>query len=279
MTPRLTIFSVIDNQKYEKYVIPFIFMPLLLNDDVSVEVHLKTNYDDWVTRNADALEMMEMWFPNRFLVKPLESEFWHVLPCGSTARFYTEPLTEAKWVKISDIDILHIDPNLVRHFDRLQESTSILEKHPYLGLKRLGENKLSGTYTVLRHHFYTDKWREHRNEYMSRLQMEKAYELNIPPFDQPHYYHDEFVNWNLVIPVHGQPSEEMARHPEIYRPIQGIHVSPNRPTYAPPWQPEFPDWGITQERKKVWEEITQDSKYQIISKHFTEEMKELLDKI
>ena len=44
-TNKLTLFSVIDNEKYEKFVIPFIFFPLITNDDVQVEIRVK-NYSN-----------------------------------------------------------------------------------------------------------------------------------------------------------------------------------------------------------------------------------------
>ena len=47
MMDELTLFSVIDDKKYEKYVIPFIYFPLATNINVKVEVAVK-NYSEFI---------------------------------------------------------------------------------------------------------------------------------------------------------------------------------------------------------------------------------------
>ena len=76
---KLTLFSVIDNEKYEKFVIPFIFFPLITNDNVQVEIRVK-NSKKFFEKYNDALALLDMYFPNRILIKPLEGSFFEVLP-------------------------------------------------------------------------------------------------------------------------------------------------------------------------------------------------------
>ena len=63
----LTLFSVIDNEKYEKFVIPFIFFPLITNDNVKVEIRIK-NINKFLIKYYDALELLDMYFPKRYLL-------------------------------------------------------------------------------------------------------------------------------------------------------------------------------------------------------------------
>jgi len=278
MNYELTLFSVIDKEKYEKFVLPFIYFPLATNMDVKVEVAVK-NYAEFIKQNADAIDLLEMWFPKQFDIHPIESEYWNVLPCGSTARFYTRPTSfQTYYTKISDIDIMHIDKHIVRHFLNLDMYIEQLSERPYLALKREGASKLSGTMCVRTDDFYTKEWEEHVAKYMEDVWEFSKFSNKLPPFDQPHYYYDEYVNWDLVVPVHGKPKNDGIDE-SVIRPIQGIHISPNRPAYAPKWQPDFPDWGITEERRERMDEIRKTRQYQIISGMFTQEMKDLLAQI
>lgn len=276
----LTLFSVIDDKKYEKYVIPFIYFPLATNINVKVEVAVK-NYSEFIKENADAIDLLEMWFPKQFAIHPIESEYWNVIPCGSTARFYMKPQSfRTTYTKITDIDIMHIDKNIVNHFLSLDLHFPHLSESPYLALKRKDASKLSGTMCVRTMEFYTKEWEEHVAKYMEDVWEYSKFSQKLPPFDQPHYYYDEYVNWDLVVPVHGKPDKRNEGFSDdVIRPIQGVHISPNRPAYAPKWQPDFPDWGITEERKERMNEIRKTRQYQIISMMFTQEMRDLLDQI
>ncbi len=270
----LTLFSVIDKEDYEKFVIPFIFFPLVTNSDVKVEVLIK-NYDSFITDNEDAISLLELWFPKRFLIRSLEGEYFNVIPCGSTARFYLQPQLKSKWTKITDVDIMHIEGGVVSEFERLEQ------EHPqnaYFALKRPESNKLSGTMCVKTDAFYTREWEYHVEQYIEDVWTNNKYTQKKPPFNEPHYYYDEFVNYDLVIPVHGLP-EKVKQNDLAMRPIQGIHMSLNRPAYAPPWQPDFPDWGITPERKESMNQLRNTRQYEVLSRYFHESMNEMLNRI
>lgn len=268
----LNLFSVIDNKKYDKFVIPFIFFPLASNYNVQVEVHVK-EYSNFMLKYGDAVELLEMYFPKRFSIVPLESDFLKVLPCGSTARFYITPNGKSKWTKISDIDIMHIDANLVSHFEKLE---TLLPNTPYFALKREGKNKLSGTMCVKTDAFYTQAWKDHVGAYMQDIWENSKFRDKKPPFDEPHYYYDEFVNYDLVVPVHGIP--EILENEDI-RPIQGIHISPNRPAYPRACQPDFPSWEITPERKRRMMELMSSRMFKALSNFLDSEMHNLLNQI
>lgn len=268
----LTLFSVIDNEKYEKFVIPFIFFPLITNDNVKVEIRIK-NINKFLIKYYDALELLDMYFPKRYLLLPLEGEYVDIVPCGSTARFYLTPELKSKWTKICDIDIMHVQSNIIDDFEELER---LSPESTYFALKRNQSDKLSGTMCVRTESFYTKEWKQHLASYMEKISELDKWVKKIPPFDAAHYYHDEFVNYDLVIPVHGLPVE--IENADV-RPIQGIHMSPNRPAYAPPWQPDFPDWEITDEKKAKIQEIMGLRMFQALCQFMDEEIINLFKKI
>jgi len=268
----LTLFSVIDSEKYEKFVIPFIFFPLLTNENVRVEVRVK-NCSKFLEKNADALALLEIYFPSRFLIKPLEGKFFEILPCGSTARFYLIPELKSKWTKITDIDIMHIQKDIVKDFDELEK---LSPESTYFALKRNQSDKVSGTMCVKTEDFYTKEWSENLDNYMEQICTEDKWSKRLPPFDAPHYYYDEFVNYDLVVPVHGIPVK--LENVDV-RPIQGIHMSPNRPAYPTLANPHFPDWEITDKRKKDIQEIMSLRMYKALSSFMGEEILNLFKMI
>jgi hypothetical protein len=266
----LTLFSALDSDKYEKFVLPFIFFPLASNEDVRVEVHLK-NYDSFIESNAGGLQILEQQFGNRFAIHPLKGKYFNILPCGSTSRFFTEPIFRSKWTKISDIDLMHVENHLVNDFDELEKEKP---SDTYFALKRGQHKKISGTLCVKTSEFYSSEWRQNLESYFQNVVEEDKLRKKTHPFDQPLYYHDEFVNYDLIIPVHGLPSSIEGKN---VRPIQGIHISPNRPPY-----PEFEGcatWGITEERKKAIQGLMSSQAFSELLPHLAQEMNELLEKI
>tara|TARA_B110000902_G_scaffold222649_1_gene258957 strand:+ start:237 stop:1061 length:825 start_codon:yes stop_codon:yes gene_type:complete len=264
-TNKLTLFSVIDNEKYEKFVIPFIFFPLITNDDVQVEIRVK-NYSNFLEKYKDALALLEAYFPKRYLIKPLQGYFFETLPCGSTARFYLIPELKSKWTKITDIDIMHIQKDLVKDFDELEK---LSPESNYFALKRRESDKVSGTMCVKTEAFYSEEWKENLDNYMEQIRLQDKWVKKFPPFDAPHYYYDEFVNYDLVVPVHGLP---ITLEGVNVRPIQGIHISPNRPPYPTLANPNFPDWEITDEKKKRIQELMSLRMFEALSPFIDEEM-------
>ncbi len=275
---QLNLFSVIDNKigdRYSKFVLPFIAFPLLRKQNIVVEVRM-SHADEFIENNKEALAFMNERWPDKFLVAKIDTSSWNTLPCGSATRFIQKPKLEAKWTKICDVDIMHLDDGLYEHFEALEQKYG--SDKVYFALKRPALKKLSGTLCVKTRDFYTEEWQTHLDKYIAQIQKHDKWNKKTPPFDQPHYYHTEYVNWDIVTPVHGEPFNAEGANEEI-RPIQGIHISLNRPAYAPPWQPDRPDWEITDERKKVWRALRETDDYNEVAKFFDLEMIELLDQI
>ena len=68
-------------------------------------------------RYGDALELLGCTFPNDSLFTP-EGEYVNVVP-WVYCKIFCKPFTTSKWTKISDIDIMHVEGNLVEDFDAL----------------------------------------------------------------------------------------------------------------------------------------------------------------
>ena len=271
----LTIFTAVDSQRYEKFICPFIFFPLHLNDNVQVEVHV-WNAEDYIFRHGSQVALLETKFKGRFVIKEIDRKHWAAVPSASAYRFYAEPTLKSKWTKISDVDIMHIDEDPAGHFERLESEFG--KDIPYFALQRSHKPQLSGTYCVKTNDFYTDAWRKNRDEVMSHYKETDAFALKLGPFEVPVAF-DEYVNWGLVTPVHGEPFKSKGNEERI-RPIQGIHMSLNRPPYPYPWQPDRPAWDITDERKKKWEQFkASEDYYTLFYLMTTPEIIKMFDKI
>ena len=92
---------------------------------------------------------------------------------------------------------------------------------------------------------YSQQWERHVASYIQDVWENNKFRDKKPPFDEAQYYYDEFVNYDLVVPVHGLP--EVIDNHDV-RPIQGIHMA-QIDLLSFPCQPDF-TWEITDERKK-----------------------------
>lgn len=266
----LTLFSALDNAKYEKFVLPFIYFPLAANEDVKVEVHIK-NLQSFQETYGEGLEILKNHFGSRFALHRLHGEYFDILPCGSTSRFFTKPIFQSKWTKISDIDLMHVENHVVNDFEELER---LKPSDAYFALKRKQGDKISGTLCVKTKQFYTSDWKTHLQSYFKTIVAEDKLRKRKPPFNQPYYYHDEFVNYDLIVPIHGLPS--VIEGIDV-RPIQGIHISPNRPPYA-----EYEGcatWGITEERKEAILTLMSNDIFLELKPHLNDEMISLLERI
>lgn len=243
----LTLFSCVGYSKYEKFVIPFIYFALESNSDVQIEV-LLGNHKRFFSDYGEAVKILSEKYGERFILKPLKGEYTGVIPDNATARYYMVPTLKNKWTKITDIDIFHVEKDISQDFERLE---AMWPDAKYFALQRGQLNKLSGTYCVKTNEFYSEAWMQNRAKYMEDIVKHNKFHGKKPPFDIGNNHYNEWVNFDLVVPVHGGP----VRSSEIeVRPIQGIHLSPNRQPYRTE-KYQAPCWGITPERKAAIDEL------------------------
>lgn len=237
----LTLFSCVSYAKYEMFVVPFIYFALESNPDVQIEIHLG-NPERFENDYGDAIKILSEKYPDRFIIQPLKNEYTGVIPDAATARYYTVPTLKNKWTKITDIDIFHVEEGASKYFDALEKRWP---EATYFALQRGMLKKLSGTFCVKTKEFYSEAWLTNRKNYMADIVKHNKFHGKKPPFDIANNHYDEWVNYDLVIPVHGGPvqSEEIN-----VRPLQGIHISLNREPYRTEHY-QAPCWGITPEYK------------------------------
>lgn len=267
----LTLFSCVSYAKYEMFVVPFIYFALESNPDVQIEIHLG-NPERFENDYGDAIKILSEKYPERFLLQRLKSKYSGVIPDAATARYYTVPTLKNKWTKITDIDIFHVEDGASQYFDALEKRWP---ESTYFALQRGMLKKLSGTFCVKTKEFYSEAWLTNRKNYMQDVVKHNKFHGKKAPFDIANNHYNEWVNYELVVPVHGGP----VRSEQInIRPLQGIHISPNREPYHTEHY-QGSTWGITPENKRALHDLMSNNFWLELEPHVHSDMMALLKKI
>jgi hypothetical protein len=186
---------------YNSFLIPFTFFALLNNDNSHVEIIVK-NPEYFKKIFKKELELLQK-FNNNFIIRKYQYKINHHIP--NTYRFFERPVVESKYTYISDIDIMYLDKNI----------TSLYEKKwpqnlPYNNMLRYKNNvRLTGVFMVKNNEYYTDNFFNIQNKYYKNHKRDN----------------DEIILGKMCREVHGLPNFN-----HRFRPIYGIHFSPNRGT-------------------------------------------------
>jgi len=159
------------------------------------------NVDAFLSVHGAAWEMVAGEYGQRLRLRSVAPE----LPSGqpvswNCVRFVTEPVTAAPYVYLTDVDIITLDSDIAdRHIDNMHRFGS-----PYSNVVRPGTTRLTGL------HFC-----ERRTHYP------------IPDLaDLPlHKMNDEMALYEIV----RRKGIKIYDDPRGWRPVHGIHISPNRP--------------------------------------------------
>ena len=210
--PGLLFYSCAD-AAYEDFAPLYIASILWSLPEVFVEVGLVSS-NAFMQAHGDAIRVLNTYFKDRFLLRDVP---WHlngkrILP--NTVRFINEPLTRAAHVYIGDIDIIHLDNQFpAAHLDFMRTMNL-----PYANSLRSGTARMTGL------HFTT--W-------------DAMYPLPDMSDVDLSRVNDELV-LGMICDRRGLP-----RHDKMWRPVPGIHISPNRkPVVAPDADGKRrPTWG------------------------------------
>ncbi len=199
---------------YEDFAPLYIASALWSVGDARAEVGL-VSADAFAAANPEAIRVLTAHFGDRFLIRdvPWQRDGKKVLP--HTVRFLNEPLTHADNVYIGDIDIIYLDRNFPAQHLAFMETMNV----PYANSRRTGTGRMTGL------HF--TKW-------------EAMYPLpDLSDLDLLRE-NDENV-LGMICDRKGLP-----QHDKMWRPVPGIHVSPNREpiSVADAEGKRKPDWGI-----------------------------------
>jgi hypothetical protein len=188
------VFFTCANKAYEHFALLYAASVLSHIDSAVVEIGLEDA--DAFARHNPGVSLLQQHYPGRLSLRTVE---WAVpgrdiLP--GSVRFINEPLTAARWTYIGDIDVIFLDRYFFRQHLAFMARTGL----PYSNCLRPGTNRLSGLHLVR-----SDAW------------------FPLPSLDGLDLVHDEVLLRDICLRK-GLPIQTA----EWFRPVHGIHVSPNR---------------------------------------------------
>lgn len=193
------LFFTCCNKRYEHFVGLYAFSALYHNQDARIEIGLesKSSFED---KYKEELDFIKYNFGEDSLhlreVEWFDADKRKILP--NSVRFINTPERKSEFVYIGDIDILILDKNISNiHKNRMQKTDL-----PYSNSVRPDTNRMSGL---------------HFTRYDSYYPLPNLENLNLKMLN------DEILLYK-IIQKKGLPLPPN----EWFRPIHGIHVSPNR---------------------------------------------------
>lgn len=192
---------------YEDFLIPFTFFCLLFNKNSHVEI-IVLNPDNFKKKYKKEINAIREINDNFLIRKPQYKQNNHI---PNTYRFFEVPVVQSKYTYISDIDIMYLEDILCNYLNNWPLSklcSDNLSYLPYNNILRQSDNsRLTGVMMVENDKYYTSSF---------KICQKKYYDMNIK-------INDEIVLCKMCEEVHGLPCNTFE-----YRPIYGIHFSPNR---------------------------------------------------
>ena len=182
---------------YEDFLIPFTFFSLLFHKNSHVEIIV---LDPETFKKKYSKEILSIKKINdNFLIRKPQHKLNNHIP--NTYRFFEAPTVQSNYTYISDIDITYLENILPTYLKTWPQNL------PYHNIIRPGSIRLSGVMMVESKKYYTDEFKECQKKY---------YDINLN-------VNDEEILYKMCKDVHGLPDNSLN-----YRPILGIHFSPNR---------------------------------------------------
>lgn len=211
--PSLLFFTCAD-AGYEDFAPLYIASVLWSVPDARAEVGL-VSAEAFAAANPNAVHVLEDHFGDRFRLRDVD---WHrggekILP--NTVRFLTEPVTRVDYIYIGDIDIIHLDRDFPAQHLKFMDRMNL----PYANSRRSGTARMTGL---------------HFAQWQAMYPLPDTSDLDV------RRENDEVV-LGAICDRKGLP-----RHDQMWRPVPGIHVSPNREpiSVAGADGVRRPDWGI-----------------------------------
>lgn len=189
-----------NSYKYQSFVVPYIFFALQTNENSHVEVIIPKK-DEFCKKYKRDLELLKEINDNYILREPTFTINKHIL---NTYRFFETPKVKAKYTYITDIDIMFMEEVLPSYL--CTWPTDLV----YHNIVRSNTCRLTGVHMVLSEKYYTNKFISYQK---------KLYNENVAE-------NDEVILYKMCKEIHGLPKPNFS-----YRPIFGIHFSPNRSCY------------------------------------------------
>jgi hypothetical protein len=248
----LNIFACAD-KKYEDFAPLFIASCLWSNPNATVEIGVD-DADRFAEANRPVMaRLAALYGKDAFLMR---SVMWRtprkrrILP--NTVRFINEPVLPSEYIYISDIDIVTLEPGIASQHIADMARTGL----PYSNWVRTGKRRLTGL------HFSRRDWH-----------------YPLPPLDDLAItsMNDEELLYTLVGRKLGFDPPEVT---ERFRPVHGIHMSPNRTPKASlrkNGRPR-PGWSVGPHRKR-WLQFRGTDAFRDLEPHFGERIRTYVGQI
>ena len=209
----LTVFTTAD-ARYAEFAPLFAASVLWSNPEARVEIVIPEGCPV-----PDMLPIITRW-PDRLVMRKHQWLQNEDMANYGTYRWLIEPMLRSKYLYISDIDIITLQNIMDLHLGKMKEWGL-----PYSNMVRTGTKRMSGLHFTEYDALHPHRWALPTANISNR--------------------NDEEVLFDIVT-GHGH-----ALPPEHYRPVPGIHMSPNRE----PWPQEvndriIPGWGIEEHAER-----------------------------
>jgi hypothetical protein len=197
-----------DSDLYEDFLIPFTFFSLLFNKNSHVEI-IVLNPDKFKKKYSKSIASIKE-INNNFLIRKPQYKLNNHIP--NTYRFFEIPTVQSKYTYISDIDIMYLEDILDKYLNTWPSGlrvNSITPSYlPYHNILRTEQScKITGVMMVKNDIYYTNEFIKCQKKY---------YNNNLA-------INDELLLGMMCKEIHGLPDYSFR-----YRPIFGVHFSPNR---------------------------------------------------
>lgn len=243
----ITNFYTCANNIYKDFVPLFITSNLFFNKGCHVEVGID---DEDYRPIKDTTKIIRDSFSEDFLIKKVSFDFsiknkkFKIIP--NTVRFLIPPAVMSKFIYISDIDIINLEKDIYKiHLDNMKKTGL-----PYSNIVRPNNSGDITKYRLSGLHFSP---------------YEKYYP--IPEFNDlcndGFLIQDELFLYQLVKKRHPN-----FKYEETFRPVHGIHVSPNRDPNGKI------SWGMKDSFLEPWKELRNSDIFLKIEPKFTDYIKE-----
>lgn len=187
------------NDTYEEFLIPFTLCATQSHPNGFVEMVVVNDRKFMNKFKHELAELIKI--TTRFSIRNFLFPLNHHIP--NTYRFFEKSFTESVYTYIMDIDVMLLE-NVVPHFE---QHFPYPKNKIYNNVIRPGTKRLTGMHFVNTKKYFTPALRQ----------------VQIRMYNDTGTQNDEEVLYKIVKAVHPLPPQEFR-----YRPILGIHFSPNR---------------------------------------------------
>lgn len=243
-----TTFFTCCNKKYQEFV-PFFASSILKNNPDSV---VEVGVEDMIHSDnfQSSIKYIKDLYGDRFFLREVKFDIINIngksfRTCPNVIRFIEEPILKSRYIYIGDVDIITLENDITNiHLDHMSKTGLNYSNI----IRPIRENEIYKRMTGL--HF--SKW----DNYYPIGDFENLAEKSLLSLDEV-FLHEIVSSKNDTI------------ESDIFRPVHGIHISPNRDIHG---------WGVGKWLDK-WMIYRNSEEFKILEKLTSDEIKDNFKKI